>query len=73
MLSSDNDTALDRLVATTYDTAARAALMEMHRMLRLHGHHEAADVMLDRIDVVVRRVNADLLATLEIDRIRRGE
>jgi hypothetical protein len=73
MLNAENDSALDRLVTTSYDTGARSALMEMHRMLKLHGHHEAADVMLNRIDVVVRRTNADPLATLEIDRIRRGE
>lgn len=47
--------ALDRLVASTWDCAARSALMEAHRLLCMLQYHEAADALLEYADSVVAR------------------
>lgn len=51
----DTDTALDRLLASTWDCAARTALIEALRLLTVRQEREASNILMEHFGSIVAR------------------
>lgn len=54
--------ALDRLVASCWDCAARTALMEAHSLLQMRRHDDAADALLTHYESILARARTHIEA-----------